>query len=219
MAKDVITKDMTVAEAVKVNPDIMDILAKENIDFCCGGKHPLKEAVEAKGKDIDSFVAMLNQVEPVKESTRADAFKMSKAELVDYIIRHFHRPQLEQLDQIEMGLAKLLNVHYAHHHKELFDVYKRFMSIKAGLVPHFAQEEQDDFPRFLNGEAVDFSELVAEHEAVGEKLEALHEVTNNYQVPADGCNTYHYIFKLMGEFERSLHEHIFYENSILFLMK
>lgn len=32
-----INRSMTVAEAVKVNPEIMDVLAKDGIDFCCGG--------------------------------------------------------------------------------------------------------------------------------------------------------------------------------------
>ena len=50
-----INKSMTVADAVKVNPELMDVLAKDGIDFCCGGGHPLVEAIEAKGKDVDEY--------------------------------------------------------------------------------------------------------------------------------------------------------------------
>ena len=60
MSVNTINKSMTVADAVKVNPELMDVLAKDGIDFCCGGGHPLVEAIEAKGKDVDEYIAMLN---------------------------------------------------------------------------------------------------------------------------------------------------------------
>ena len=47
MSVNTINKSMTVADAVKVNPELMDVLAKDGIDFCCGGGHPLAEAIEA----------------------------------------------------------------------------------------------------------------------------------------------------------------------------
>ena len=214
-----ITKNMTVADAVKVNPDLMDVLSKNGIDFCCGGQHPLEQAIQEAGKDVDSFVAMLNDIKPQEKSSRAEILNMGKEDLIKYIERHYHVEQLEMLDEIEAGLQKLLNVHYAHHGKELTRIYQTYMDLKKALVPHFREEEHDEFPRFLASEAVDFTSLREEHEAAGEILETLSELTNNYTAPADGCATYQYVFKTMKALEEGLHEHIFLENSVLFEMK
>lgn len=214
-----INKSMTVADAVKVNPEIMDMLSRDGIDFCCGGGHPLAEAIQAKGKDVDAYIAQLNAVEVAQASPRAEVLGYSKDQLIDYIIRVYHRQQLQMLDDIEQGLGKLLDVHYDHHGAELTEIYKVFHQLKGALVPHFREEEHVEFPDFLAGKAVDFTELRHEHEAAGELLETLDALTHNYQVPADGCATYQYVFKTMKKLEEGLHEHIFLENSVLFEMK
>ena len=113
MSAQIINKSMTVADAVKVNPEVMDVLAKDGIDFCCGGNHPLAEAIAEKGKDVDQYIDMLNQVKVTQKSTRAEVLNYSKDQLIDYIVHNYHREQLVMIDDIDQGLEKLLNVHYA----------------------------------------------------------------------------------------------------------
>lgn len=218
MGVNTINKSMTVADAVKVNPELMDVLAKDGIDFCCGGGHPLVEAIEAKGKDVDEYIAMLNTVQRAQKSSRAEVLSYSKEQLIDYIVHNYHREQLDMIDEIDQGLEKLLNVHYDHHGAELTEIYQTFLQLKSALVPHFRHEEHVDFPEFKAGKPVDFDELRAEHEAAGVFLESLSALTNHYTTPADGCATYVYVFKTMKALEEGLHEHIFLENSVLFEM-
>ena len=219
MSAQTITKDMTVAQAVKVNPDLMDVLAKDGIDFCCGGGNPLAEALQKKGLDVGQYVAKLNMVQPRKEASRAEVLAMNGPQLVDYIIHHYHVQQLQALDEIELNLQKLINVHFEHHFDSLQPIYQTFLQLKGALVPHFREEEHVEFPEFLAGKPVNWDALRAEHEFAGEVLEHLDALTNHYTVPADGCATYQYTFTLMKELEAGLHEHIFLENSILFEMK
>ena len=214
-----INKSMTVADAVKVNPELMDVLAKDRIDFCCGGGHPLAEAIAEIGKDVDAYIAMLNDVQVAQKSSRAEVLSYSKDQLIDYIVHTYHREQLNMIDEIDQGLAKLLNVHYDHHGEELTKIYQTFLQLKSALVPHFRHEEHVDFPEFKAGKPIDFDELRAEHEAAGVLLESLSALTNQYTAPADGCATYVYVFKTMKALEEGLHEHIFLENSVLFDMK
>lgn len=218
MSVNTINKSMTVADAVKVNPELMDVLAKDGIDFCCGGGHSLVEAIEVKGKDVDEYIAMLNTVQRAQKSSRAEVLSYSKEQLIDYIVHNYHREQLDMIDEIDQGLAKLLNVHYDHHGAELTEIYQTFLQLKSALVPHFRHEEHVDFPEFIAGKPVDFDELRAEHEAAGVLLESLSALTNHYTAPADGCATYVYVFKTMKTLEEGLHEHIFLENSVLFEM-
>lgn len=218
MSVNTINKSMTVADAVKVNPELMDVFAKDGIDFCCGGGHSLVEAIEAKGKNVDEYIAMLNTVQRAQKSSRVEVLSYSKEQLIDYIVHNYHREQLDMIDKIDQGLAKLLNVHYDHHGEELTKIYQTFLQLKSALLPHFRHEEHVDFPEFKAGKPVDFDELRAEHEAAGVLLESLSTLTNHYTAPADGCATYVYVFKIMKALEEGLHEHIFLENSVLFEM-
>ena len=55
-----------------------------------------------------------------------------------------------------------------------------------------------------------------EHEIAGEDLTFFRKITNNYDLPADACNSYMYLFEKMKEFENDLYNHIHLENNILF---
>lgn len=55
-----------------------------------------------------------------------------------------------------------------------------------------------------------------EHENEGERYEKIKALSNNYNPPADACNTYKVTFQMLEEFEQDLHTHIHLENNILF---
>ena len=55
-----------------------------------------------------------------------------------------------------------------------------------------------------------------EHTVEGDRFVKIAELTNNYQIPADGCGTYQVAFKMLEDFENDLHKHIHLENNILF---
>ena len=55
-----------------------------------------------------------------------------------------------------------------------------------------------------------------DHEAEGERFRHISEMTEQYNPPADACNTYRVTFSLLHEFEEDLHRHIHLENNILF---
>ena len=55
-----------------------------------------------------------------------------------------------------------------------------------------------------------------EHEVVGNNMEEIRRISNNYEVPEDGCASYSFLFKSLDEFENDLHIHVHLENNILF---
>lgn len=55
-----------------------------------------------------------------------------------------------------------------------------------------------------------------EHENAGGLLKEMREITSDYTLPYDACNTYTVTFKKLDEFENDLHQHIHLENNILF---
>ena len=58
--------------------------------------------------------------------------------------------------------------------------------------------------------------MMQEHDNEGERFRQIAELTNNYNPPADACNTYRVTFAMLDEFEKDLHLHIHLENNILF---
>lgn len=211
-----INKNMTIAEALKENPNVARVFEDTGIDYCCGGAQNLAEAIEEINFDVDSYIELLNKQETKIDESMEDVINLSKPELIEYIIEKHHIPQLEMIEQIDTNLRKLLNVHYANHGVELEEIYQIFLTLKSDLIPHFAKEEKRDFPDFLQTGKADFASLIAEHEKAGSLLDRLDFATNGYTAPDDGCATYKRTFELMHEFEQDLHRHIFLENSVLF---
>ena len=62
----------------------------------------------------------------------------------------------------------------------------------------------------------EIARLSNEHEFAGGAMDKIKIITHNYQVPADGCNTYKVTLKLLEQFEDDLHTHVHLENNILF---
>ena len=66
----------------------------------------LAEAIAETGKDVDAYIAMLNNVQVAKKSSRVEVLSYSKDQLIDYIVHTYHREQLNMIDEIDQGLAK-----------------------------------------------------------------------------------------------------------------
>ena len=82
-----ITKKMTIAEAIKSNPDIIQILSDANIDYCCGGHRPLLEAAEEKNLDVD-FSELEKEHEHVGELLKTLSEKTDNYTAPDDIHNH-----------------------------------------------------------------------------------------------------------------------------------
>jgi len=55
-----------------------------------------------------------------------------------------------------------------------------------------------------------------EHASAGAALRRLRELTKDYQVPSEACNTWRALWHGLAALEESLHQHIHLENNILF---
>lgn len=205
-------------------PDALPVFHKLGIDFCCGGKRPLREALAEKGLDEDRFTEMVEAEQQSRkrreeQAEQADYTKMSPAVLTAYIEDTHHDYLRQTLPQIGELLLAVLRAH-GQNHRELFEVYRLFGSLKADLEQHLVKEEALLFPGLAasgaTGEAAALAaEIVAEHEAAGELLEKLRSVTHDYAAPADACRSFRRLYALLPELEEDLHLHIHLENNIL----
>jgi regulator of cell morphogenesis and NO signaling len=55
-----------------------------------------------------------------------------------------------------------------------------------------------------------------EHDNAGNALAQIRELTGDFEVPTDACNTYGAMLAGLRELELNMHQHVHKENNILF---
>lgn len=226
--------ELTLGELVTRYPRLRERLEQKGIDYCCGGKRTLAEAVTAAGLDLEATVADLEMSLAQDPSTAAaDWSAVPLSVLADHILDTHHVFTKAQLTRIDTLMAKVQNAHRARH-GEMLDALRRvFDPLKAELETHLMKEEQVLFPAIkgIDGFMADRNgrpavhcgsvthpvrQMEREHDAAGTALVRMREITVNYRTPADACQTFKALYEALAALEADLHEHIHLENNILF---
>lgn len=218
-----------IGDIVTIFPGASDIFYNYNVDFCCGGNRPLKEAIVAQNLDEQKLLNDLNQAYEafdVKNNEFVDWAKETPGKLADYTVNKHHAYLNEVLPMLGDYTLKILKVH-GKNHGELYKVHKLFNNLRSELEQHLVKEENLVFPLIKEYEKDKspetkkrmiemIDELEAEHTAAGDILKELREVTDHYALPADACKTFEMTYQKLKELEGDLFQHIHLENNILF---
>lgn len=224
--------EKTVAEIVALDYRTSGVFAKHEIDFCCNGDIALMEVCTQKNLDISKIREELAESlsKPVQKGVDYDSWPIDL--LTDYIEKKHHRYVGNRIPEIVGLLEKLCQVH-GEAHPELFDIKNLFTKASGELTLHMKKEELMLFPfirkmQEAEGKSEELMQPVFgsvenpvemmkhEHNDEGEMFRQIRTWSNDYEVPADGCNTYKAAYQMLEEFEADLHLHIHLENNILF---
>lgn len=226
----IITLATKVSDVVIKVPQADKVLKSYKIDFCCGGNRPLEEAIIEKSLNPAEVLDKIHQVyvkmQENAEETNIDWQTVDYSNLIDHIIVKHHRYLIDELPQLSMYVTKVYRVH-GDTNPELEQVYKNFHALKQELELHLVKEEKEVFPHILAYEenqtnenlqkavaAID--ELESEHEAAGDLIKALREITSDFTPPLGACTTYRLTYQRLEDLESDLFQHIHLENNILF---
>ncbi|MDX8045629.1 iron-sulfur cluster repair di-iron protein [Gracilibacillus sp. S3-1-1] len=221
----------TPANIVKVYPKASDIFKKEKIDFCCGGNQPLNIVLDKKNRKIDGeeLIRTINysyQAWIVAGNQELNWDNVRTSELIDYILSHHHQYLYEELTPLSQFVTKINRVHGTQH-PQLQMLEKLYHQFKMEIESHMIEEENDLFPLILDYEKaakqsvkeqlLQLQEvMIDDHQYVGGLLQQMNEITNNYQLPDDACNSFRITYARLIELEDRTYKHIHLENSILF---
>lgn len=223
----------TVSDIVKNDFRTSEVFDKYGIDFCCGGNISVAEASKQNQVNTDQLVQELNQKmsESDEENIKYDSWPLDL--LASYIQKKHHRYVESAIPVLNAYLDKIANVH-GENHPELYEINDLFKASAGELTKHMKKEEMMVFPyveKLVNIKetgseerqkpgfgsiANPIAQMEAEHEAEGDRFKKIAELSNNYNPPADACNTYMVAFEKLKAFESDLHIHIHLENNILF---
>ncbi len=221
------TYQNTVGEVVADDFRTAAVFEKHGIDFCCKGNTPVAVACEKKNIHVEEVMQDIKKLQSNATEEGTDYKTWSVDKLIDQIEEKHHRYVEEKTPVILQFLNKLCKVH-GERHPELHAIFETFSHSAADLAQHMKKEELILFPRikklaFANKESFrpgmvfgPIETMMQEHEMEGDRFAMIAELSNNYEVPADGCTTYRVAFAMLKEFEQDLHLHIHLENNLLF---
>jgi regulator of cell morphogenesis and NO signaling len=224
--------EKTIGELVAADYRAAKVFEKYGIDFCCGGKVPLLDACREKGIDPVAISGEIEAAgnEPMEQSQNYAAWGLPF--LADYIINTHHAYLDENMHKISAYADKIAQVH-GDMHPELIEIVTIFARIATDMAAHLREEEEVFFPAIKRIDAaarsgtepdagdretikICLAKLDHEHEVIGDAVHTIRDLSNNYAIPGDVCNTFMLTYRMLKKFEDDLHKHVHLENNILF---
>lgn len=195
------------------------IFHEYQLDFCCGGKHSLRDAASAAGVDGALIAARLQGLPSMAESEERDWSTASPTELVDHILTRFHEVHRQQLPELIRLARKVEQVH-AGHESCPAGLADHLSDMQQELESHMQKEEQVLFPMLARGHGAlatsPITVLRMEHDQHGVALQRLDALTNGITLPRGACNTWRALYLGLRTLHDDLMQHIHLENNILF---
>ncbi|HZN68222.1 MAG TPA: iron-sulfur cluster repair di-iron protein [Tepidisphaeraceae bacterium] len=217
----------TVGQLVVERPSRARVFERFGIDYCCGGRKPLEQACRDRHVDPQLVLEELRKHD-ARRGPERDWAALGLTRLADHIEQTHHDYLRQELPRLDFLTRKVAAVH-GEHHPELVRLRDVFLAFKAELLNHMQKEELVLFPlcrRLENGEAPaglgeawlqrPLDVLTHEHDDAGAALAEMRRLTNDFEPPADACNTYRALFDSLKELEADMHQHVHLENNVLF---
>jgi regulator of cell morphogenesis and NO signaling len=226
MPSKLVTPETLVADLAVAYPSTIRVFQKHHIDFCCGGKIPLWQVC------ADHKIATAQLIEELEVSTRTsepgqDYARAPLTDIVVHIQRRYHRALREELPRLRAMLDKVVSRHGDRLIDVLLPLQNTFVMFEADLSLHMKKEDDVLFPAIVALEQgtrntdwtwidqpIDIMER--EHEAAGDALARMSELTDRYTPPVDACPTFRGLYHGLAELEREMHLHVHLENHVLF---
>lgn len=229
-----ITADSCPADIVKRHYQTASVFRGHGIEYCCGGKWPLKMVCESHGIDQEKLMDELHRASRNISVPGTLPFENWKTDfLADYIINIHHEYLRRSLPVISDQLKKFVSEH-AKKYPQLPELEKQFHALQISMIPHILQEEEVIFPYIRQiAHAYESRETYAsllvrtlrkpvedimhhEHKLLEKTLYRFRELTNDYNPPEASCTSHRLSFSLLKELDDDLVQHVYLENEILF---
>ena len=228
-----LTDQRTVGEIAAEYPATVRVFQRHKIDFCCGGKLPLRDACEDRGLPLAQVLDELGQATAARTPDQTDWNAASLSALIDHIVAAHHEYLKLELPRLDEMLARVVSKHNEKYGDLPERLYTVFQGLRAELDSHLMKEEMVLFPLIEGLESAatagrlappahcgsvnnPIRVMISEHDSAGDALAAMRDISSGYAIPADACNTFRALYHDLEAMEADLHQHIHLENNILF---
>lgn len=209
----------SVGDIARELPGATSVFHGYGLDFCCGGKQSLAQAVERKGADAAALTAELDRLHRQSDGARNNWADAENEALIEHILTRYHDVHREQLPEL-IRLSQRVELVHGGHPECPSGLAGHLESLQAELENHMAKEEQILFPMISRGMVGMASGPVGmmrhEHDEHAAGLARIHKLTGGVRLPSGACNTWRALYVGLAAFEVDLKDHIHLENNILF---
>lgn len=226
------TEETTVGDIVAQDFRSAEVFQRHGIDFCCKGGQSIEQACRNKGVSVERILHELAEATTAAGAGSPRFNQWDLTALVSYIEANHHAFVRRTIPTLLAHTRKVAKVH-GQAHPELPQVAQLFELVADEMTSHMAKEENILFPYIVALEKASFDGIgspaspfgtvanpirvmEAEHEAAGDAMARIRELTDAYKIPSGACTTYRVCLQELEAFERDLHEHVHLENNILF---
>lgn len=218
--------ERTLSELVLARPQLAQVFDRLGIDFCCHGDRSLSDACNQAGVPLEEAIQTIEVAGQAQLTVDGSWKDLDPPALADHIETVHHHWLREEMPELQRLAAKVESVH-GDRHAELAEVRQLVGELWAEFEPHLTKEEKVLFPAirsltqgeggfFFGSISNPITQMMSEHETVGELFESLRSITADYAVPEDGCASYRMLYERLAALESDIHLHVFKENSVLF---
>lgn len=229
-----INPDLPISDIVNADYRTADVFRKYGIEFCCGGRWPLRSVCEIKNLDVSIVTRELEESARIiclPSSLKFEEWNINF--LTDYIINVHHSYLKKALPDTKEELARFVEKHQDKF-SYLPDLLKIFIELSNETLPHLQQEETIIFPyirqisnAYYNKESYAAllvrtlrkpveNVMVHEDEFLNKFLRQIRQLTDHYTPPANACTSHKVVFLKLLELDNDLVQHLYLENDILF---
>ena len=229
-----IKDDSYITDIVAADYRASFVFQRHNIDYCCGGKRPLRAVCELRGLDTEEIKRELYESMRVIQLSSSINFSSWNIDfLIDYITNVHHTYLTVNFPEICETIDRFTSGH-AEKYPHLKALASTVCALRDEILPHIEEENQIIFPYIKQiVHAYESREPYAallvrtlrkpvenlmhhEHEYIRKYLHKIRQLTDNYTPPSPSCVTHKVAFFKLKELDGDLVQHIHLENNILF---
>jgi len=155
-----------------------------------------------------------------------DYQSLSSEKIIQHLLEKYHQKLKRDLMELAPLFKKVAEVHGGKH-PELTQSSEQFGRLIQNLEFHLAKEENVLFPLMIEyekGKAIMPKEafstpvkiLKDEHTNDIQFIAQLENLTKNYSIPSDACQSFEILYKRLSELSQDIREHMSIENEVLF---
>ncbi len=229
-----ISADMPLGVIAAKYPQTRFLMEQFALDYCCGGQKTLGQGViEAHRDPRQVLAALAAAIQDHSDEAITDFTAFSAPRLVEHIESTHHLWLRQHLPRISALIEKVRQAHAEAHGAMLRSLADVIDMLTADISLHLEKEEQILFPYIHQLDAClrnqaemppmhcgtvqnPIRQMEYEHDQTGAALSKMRQITDNYHVPADECETFKALYDELQALELDLHQHIHLENNVLF---
>jgi regulator of cell morphogenesis and NO signaling len=225
------TTEKTVGKMVAEDYRKAEVFKRHGIDFCCGGNIPLDQACAEKNADFGVVIKELEEIDN-RMAPKDENFESWEPDmLIDHIVG-VHHVYVKKNSSVIREFVNRVKLVHGEHKPNVSEISNRFDGLVVELESHMHKEENILFPYIKQmqlakktGSSINapfgtvqnpINMMLMEHDSAGNELEALQQLTEDYNPPKGACATHVVSYGHLKDFADDLMRHIHLENNILF---